>query len=241
MTLHAAPPTLADLRQFALGAQLYAVAGTDHTGRPAVYLGESGRLDEPRAAISYTKWARELRAITPRALVLITHPEPATWALRRCIEAETLRALTQTAIVMNTQTGCTTARNMLTRPERLLALDTARALAAALHDHTLGASIEPPIAGRDNNREALIRLLNRETRALNTNEVHQRATAAGVPVTGRTPLFTLRRDLAIRERVDGVPRIRTCLVHGTRVYYNARLTKRFAINGYLNRRRLPQQ
>jgi hypothetical protein len=240
-SLHILPAeglSLAELRLRALDAQLYALLG--HTGQqPSFYAGMSADLEAPRAAASFGQWVHRMRAIEPQAVLLLSHPTLHTPAALRFTECQMIRQLALRRVSTNTQTSCDGRIMRTTRSQRMAGIDATHALVSHLEQHLPVPAPTRPLLHR-NNRDSYVSIVLAADRGVDAADVRQRALAAGVPLTGQTTDFTVRRDLHEREGRYGIPRIYDCRVGQVRVFYGPHLSKRAAIESYslAQRRRL---
>lgn len=247
-TLHVTtdvPTTAAAARQHVRNGALYLHAGTIDTGHLAGYLGLSTVLDSTRPATSLTRWAIELRKITPRRIALLRPSTPLEEDLLRLVEARTIMGLSAAGItLLNTHSGAALASARLTRGDVIVGQHLATALTRALLTGVYRGHTNPYPSPSPNAREAAVKavLHGATTRALDTREVLERMAAAGATTTGRTWEYSIRRDLRAREaETRGIPRIFSTIHRYRRVYWNpTALTKRAALRGYDRAHPLPK-
>lgn len=218
-----------------LDGHLYLIAGwsVEHNMR-AGYFGQSAAIQPGRPLDSMTRWTRVERRIEPRRIALVRFQQPITSTLLRLIEARTLMALSAARLLLlNTHTSAGTAGSRIARDQRIAGIAYATALHDALVHHVLDGRTNgaPPPAA--NSREAAVHVVLSADRALDTWEVRDRLIATGWVSRGRTPDFTIRRDLCIREReTPGTPRVFSTTHRNRRVYWNPALGKTRALAGY---------
>lgn len=219
-----------------ISGHLYLIAGwhPQHNIR-AGYFGQSSAIAPGRTFDSLTHWTIAQRAFIPRLIALLRFqdaPDPDTL---RLIESRVIMRLSAAGLYLtNTHTSAGKAGSRLIRPQRLLALHYANALTDALSAHVLTSThAHRNIALAPNSREAAVQAVLQSDRAIDTREVYAKLTQAGWTTNGRTPEFTLRRDLNIREReTPGTPRVFTTTHRHRRVYWNPAIPKALALQGY---------
>jgi hypothetical protein len=224
------------------------------TGPVAGYFGETGALKD-RPAVSFGRWTKTLGKILPAAMVLVLPPgtqtasagrvpDPITrrrhsqsrW--RKLAEGRVIRDLNMSVAMLNTQSAPIEPNRRLPRADRMAALTLADEISDAITRHVLGdVKNAHPFFARTNKEQA-IRVIRNSPRPLDSFDVVRLTTAAGNPVPGLSPDFTLRRDLNDREQsAGGTPRIYTCLVTTPtgavrRIFYGPHLSKRQALDRY---------
>lgn len=218
-----------------LDGHLYLIAGwsAQHHMR-AGYFGQSAAVSPGRPYDSMTQWTRAEQRIDARRIALVRFHDPVDPGLLRLIESRTLMALSAARLLLlNRHTSAGIAGSRLNRAQRLAGIAYAQTLTQHLIDHALDGRTNPTPPPAANSREAAIHVVHQANRALDTWEVCERLLANGWVTHGRTPDFTVRRDLRVREReTPGPPRVYTTTHRNRRVYWHPAISKAAALLGY---------
>jgi hypothetical protein len=229
------PVTAGERWRTVLDAHLYLIAGwSPEYALRAGYFGQSAAVSPGRAFDSLTQWAHTQQCLDVRRIALVRFSRAVRPALLRLIESRTIMALSASNLfLLNTHTSAGTAGSRLGRAARLEATRYANELAKHLLNDVLEGRTNTRPTPAPNTREAAVRIVLRAERALDTREVCDRLRGSGWTTQGRTPEFTVRRDLRARERATpGTPRVFTTMHRSRRVYWPPHLSKTAALRGY---------
>ena len=214
---------------------LYLIAGWDQALHlRAGYLGQSSAVAPGRSYDSMTHWTIAQRAFAARRIGLVRFAETPSGDFLRLAESRVIMSLSAAGLyLLNTHTSAGKAGSRLSRAERLQALGYAATLTEALQMHVLSGRTNPRLTPAANSREAAVRVIRSAQRALDTRELYQALRRQGWVTAGRTPEFSLRRDLNIREReTPGTPRVFTAMHRCRRVYWNPEVSKSLSLERY---------
>lgn len=230
------PLTATGRREAALSALLYFYGG--RIDRPGGfvggYLGQSGDLDGGRAATSLTHWIITQRRILPAGMAILRRDRPYPDAYRRFVEARAIMALSSAMLwMLNTHTSAGQASSRLTRAQVFAGQALATEIADAIRSNLFGGLVNEHPSPAANGREAAVRAVLWATRALDTYEVMRALHLSGLRSKGVSWDFSIRRDLALREReTRGTPRVFSCAHRNRRLFWSPTLTKAQALRGY---------
>jgi hypothetical protein len=231
------PLTAIGRREAAMSGTLYCFGG--RVDRPGGYLGgylgQSGALDGGRAATSLTRWVVTQRRILPAGMAILRRDEPYPDAYRRFVEARAIMGLSSRMLwMLNTHTNANLASSRLTRAEVFDGQALAAEIADAIRTRLFGGLVNPHPSPAANARESAVRVVMWATRGVDTFEVMRAMRASGLSSKGISWDFSIRRDLALREReTRGTPRVVSCAHRNRRVFWNPlSLTKAQALRGY---------
>ena len=231
------PLTATGRRQAALSGLLYFYGG--RIDRPdgfvGGYLGQSGDLDGPRAATSLTHWIITQRRILPAGMAILRRDQPYRDDYRRFMEARAIMTLSSSMLwMLNTHTSAGQASSRLSRAEVSAGEVLATEIADAIGNFLFGGLVNPHPSPAANARESAVRVVLWAPRALDSYEVMRALHLNGLRSKGISWDFSIRRDLALREReTRGTPRVFSCAHRNRRLFWNpATLTKAQALRGY---------
>lgn len=236
------PGSASGRRAAALPGQLYVIGGRvddPSKGFFGGYVGQTADLESgARPSSSFTNWVVAQGRIFPSAMGVMHGPTAFRPDFLRFLEARVIADLSLRGLwLLNTHTGAARASSRLSRGEVKAGQALAQEIAQAMFTHVFAGLSNPWPSPCSNRREAAVRVVWQADRALNTEEVLARMTAAGFHHGGaRTPAFSTRRDLRRRESVEGTrgtPRVFTTTVNGRVLYYRPGLSRSTAVAGYL--------
>jgi hypothetical protein len=238
--------TAALRRDMILDGALYVVAGwIDRQPIRGGYLGQS-RVLHDRGNTSLRHWVLTQRRITPCAIAQLTFPagQPSPDTLK-LIEARTIQGLSaRNLALVNTHSSAREASRRLTRTEALAGQHLADELTEAIWIHVFASTTNAQPTLAPNAREHAVRTVLRSARALDVFEIDEILRTEGFGSSGKTPDFSIRRDLNARERTDtrGRPRVFSTIHRGRRLFWSPEIPKHAAIAGYdATHRRLSSQ
>ncbi|MGV8965362.1 MAG: hypothetical protein ACOH2F_03710 [Cellulomonas sp.] len=231
------PFSAAGRRAHAMSGQIYFFGGRiDRAdGYLGGYLGQSGDLNGPRAATSFTRWIVSQRRILPAASALLRRDTPYDDDYRLYVEARAIMNISAAGIwLLNTHTSAGTASSRLTRTQITEGQHLATNISDAILRYVFAGRANPHPSPAANTRESAVREVLHAPRGIDTFEVLRALRAAGITSKGRTFDFTIRRDLNIREKdTRGTPRVVSTWHRGRRVFWNPlTLAKNEALRGY---------
>lgn len=231
------PLTATGRREVALSGHLYFFGGRidSSVGYLGGYLGQSGDIDGGRAATSLTHWIVAQRRILPSGMAILRREQPYRNDYRKFVEARAIMTLSSSPLwLLNTHSAAGASSGRLTRPEVADGQELATEIASAIHTGLFGGLVNRHPSPAANAREAAVRVVLWSTRGVDVFEVMRAMRSGGLSSKGISWDFSIRRDLALREReTRGTPRVFSCAHRNRRVFWNpVTLTKAQALRGY---------